>query len=89
MPKLKLAPLPDDKPVKITITLSAEQVALVTAYGTAVGSTGGKVPSIERLIPPIIERFIRSDRAFARQLRPRTVKDAGNTLLRQPNESSR
>ena len=46
MSKLKLAPLPDDKPVKVTITLSAEQVALLAAYGAAVGSADGKPPSV-------------------------------------------
>ena len=66
MPKLKLSPLPDDKPVKVTVTLSAELAGLIAAYGAAVGSSGGKTPSIERLIPPIIERFIRGDRAFMR-----------------------
>ena len=77
MSKLKLAPLPDDKPVKVTVTLSAEQVALLAAYGTAVGSADGKPPSVERLIPPIIERFIRSDREFTRQSRPSTARRAG------------
>lgn len=76
MPPLKLGPLPDDKPIKVTVTLSAELACLLGAYGVAVGSTDGKTPSLERLIPPIIERFIRSDRAFTRQLRPRIGRNA-------------
>ena len=66
MPKLKLGPLPDEKPVKVMVTLSAELAGLIASYGAAVGSADGKAPSIERLIPPIIERFIRGDRAFMR-----------------------
>ncbi len=64
--KLKLSPLPDEKPVKVTVALSAELAALIAAYGAAVGSSDGKAPSVERLIPPIVERFIRGDRAFMR-----------------------
>ena len=87
MSKFKLAPLPDDKPVKVTITLSVADIELLTAYGAAVGSTDGKPPSIERLIPPIIERFIRSDRAFARQLRPRIARAAAGSSP-QPHDDS-
>jgi len=89
MPTLKLGPLPDDKPIKVTVTLSAELAGLLGAYGAAVGSTDGKAPSLERLIPPIIERFIRSDRAFARQLRPRIAKAAPTSSSRAEEESSR
>lgn len=83
MPKLKLAPLPDDKPVKVTVTLSAEQVSLITAYGAAVGAADGKPPGVERLVPLMVERFIRSDRAFMRQRRPdlvreKTAREAGS-----------
>ena len=89
MPKLKLSPLPDDKPVKVTVTLSAELAGLIASYGAAVGSTDGKPPSIERLIPPIIERFIRSDRAFTRQLRPRNGSNAEGLPPRPHDGSSR
>ena len=89
MPKLKLAPLPEDKPVKVTVTLSAELAGLIASYGAAVGSTDGKPPSIERLIPPIIERFIRSDRAFTRQLRPQTASNAEGSSPLPHDESFR
>ncbi|WP_428396061.1 DUF2274 domain-containing protein [Lichenicoccus sp.] len=56
-PKLKLGPLPDEKPVKATVTLSAELAGLIASHGAAVGSTDGKPPSMEQLIPPIIQRF--------------------------------
>ena len=75
MARLKLGPLPDDKPARVTVTLSAEQVSLITAYGAAVGAADGKPPSIERLVPLMVERFIRSDRAFMRQRRPGLVRE--------------
>jgi hypothetical protein len=62
MAKLKLGPIPDEKPARLTITLSAELAALLRTYADAVGS--GK-----RIVPPILERFIRTDRAFMRTRR--------------------
>ena len=38
MTKLKLGPIPDDKPVRLTITLSAELAVLLRTYADAVGS---------------------------------------------------
>ena len=63
---LKLGPIPDDKPVRLTITLSAELAALLCSYANAVGSRSSKPLTVERIIPPILERFIKTDRAFMR-----------------------
>lgn len=81
MAKLKLAPLPDDKPVKLTITISAELAALLKAYAEAVGSADGGAATVERLIPPLVERFIRSDRAF---MKGRRRDQAVGTEVRRP-----
>jgi len=64
--KLKLGPIPDDKPVRLTITLSAELASLLRSYADAVGSRNGKSVIIERIVPHILERFIKTDRAFMR-----------------------
>ena len=68
MPKLKLGPLPDDKPVRLTVTLPAELHRLLLAYAEALAAEGGATaaPGVEKLIPPMLERFVRSDRAFFR-----------------------
>lgn len=87
MPKLKLGPLPDDKPVKLTITVSAELAALLKAYAEAVGSASGRVTAIERMIPPIVERFVRSDRAFMRQHRPQPIGGADEPISRPLKQS--
>jgi hypothetical protein len=63
--KLKLGPIPDDKPVRVTI-LSAELAALLRSYADAVGSRSSKPLTVERIVPPILERFIKTDRAFMR-----------------------
>jgi hypothetical protein len=69
MTKLKLGPIPDDKPVRLTIIISAELAALLSAYAEAVGSGNIKPVTVERIVPHILERFIRSDRVFMRTRR--------------------
>ena len=69
MMKLKLGPIPDDKPVRLTIILSAELAALLHTYADAVGSGNSKPVTVERIVPHILERFIRTDRAFMRRRR--------------------
>jgi len=79
MMKLKLGPIPDDKPVRLTIVVSAELAALLRAYAEAVGSGNTKPVTVERIVPPMLERFIRTDRAFMRTRRhvvDRTARSA-------------
>ena len=67
MTRLKLADLADEKPVRLTLELSARLHRDLVAYALAVN--GGDVkgaPTTERLIPPMLERFIATDRAFAK-----------------------
>ena len=70
--KLKLGPIPDDKPLRLTITLSAELAALLRSYADAVGSRSSKPLTVERIVLPILERFIKTDRAFMRTRRHAT-----------------
>lgn len=70
MTRLKLGPIPDDKPVRLTIILPAELAELLRAYAQAVGSGNpGKPVTLERIVPPMLDRFIRTDRAFMRTRR--------------------
>lgn len=67
MTRLKLADIADEKPVRLTIELSARLHRALLSYGVAVnGGDSAGAPSAERLIPPMLERFIASDRGFAR-----------------------
>jgi hypothetical protein len=70
MPKLKLGPLPSDKPVKITLELSAALHENLSAYARALSEETGQA-AIEptKLIAPMLERFIKTDRAFAKARR--------------------
>ncbi|MDE2184220.1 MAG: DUF2274 domain-containing protein [Alphaproteobacteria bacterium] len=66
MPNLKLAKLPDRKPVKITITVSAELNASLQAYAATYRETYGDAEEVSELIPYMVEQFLAADRAFAK-----------------------
>lgn len=65
--KLKLSAIPDDKPVKLSIELPAEvHRDLVTYAEVMARDSGGTAPEPARLIAPMVQRFMATDRAFAR-----------------------
>lgn len=70
MAKLKLGALEDDKPVKLTLELPAPVHRDLVAYADALSrETGQPVSDAARLIAPMLERFMASDRAFTRSAR--------------------
>jgi hypothetical protein len=70
MTKLKLGPLPDDKPVKITVELPAELHRSLADYAEVLArETGQPVTDPVKLIVPMLERFIATDRGFAKARR--------------------
>ena len=73
MTKLKLGPLADDKPVKISIELPAAVHRDFVAYAQVLGRTTGQTaPEPSKLIVPMVERFMATDRAFAKARRDRS-----------------
>ena len=66
MAKLKLGPIVDDKPVKVTLELPARLHRDLTAYAEILAREAGQ-PATDpaRLIIPMLERFIGTDRGFA------------------------
>jgi hypothetical protein len=65
--KLKLGPLADDKPVKITVEIPASLHRDLTAYADALGRANGQtIADPLKLIVPMLQRFIATDRAFAK-----------------------
>ncbi len=78
MTKLKLGPLADDKPVKISIELPAGLHRDLIAYAEVLGrTTGQSVPDPAKLIVPMIERFMATDRGFAKAKRTTAQARAG------------
>jgi hypothetical protein len=75
MSKLKLGPLEDDKPVKVAVELSAALHRDLLAYAeTLAKETGRSIGEPAKLIAPMIERFMASDRGFAKLRRQRLLQ---------------
>ena len=67
MTKLKLGPLADDRPVKLTVELPATVHRDLAAYAAALAAeTGGEAVTPEKLVAPMLARFMASDRGFSR-----------------------
>lgn len=73
MTKLRLGPIAEEKPVKLTVEISGSLMRELGAYGEVHAKLTGLASPLtpERLIPPMIERFIASDREFSKQRRLR------------------
>ncbi len=70
MTKLKLGPLADDKPVKVTVELPAQLHRDLTAYADVLARESGQpITDPVRLIVPMLKRFIATDRGFAKARR--------------------
>lgn len=70
MTKLKLGPLVDDKPVKVTVELPGLLHRDLVAYAEVLArETGQSAADPVRLIVPMLERFIAMDREFAKARR--------------------
>ena len=74
MAKLKLGALSDDKPVKVTLDLPAVLHRDLAAYAEILGRENNHPPTDPaRLIVPMLQRFIETDRGFARARRAMAI----------------
>lgn len=65
MTKLKLSAIPHDKPVKLTVELPADVFKDLTSYADAIGREGGHgAPDPVKLISPMLQRFMATDKGF-------------------------
>ena len=70
MAKLKLGPLENDKPVKMTVELPAPVHRDLLAYAEVLGrETGQAVVDPVKLVGPMLARFMATDRAFGKARR--------------------
>jgi len=73
MTKLKLGPLVDDRPVKVTVELPGPLHRDLLAYAELLArETGQPISDPVKLIVPMLERFIATDRGFVRSRKPRS-----------------
>lgn len=67
MAKLKLSAIADDKPVKVSVELPAGLHRDLVAYAEVLShETGQSIANPVKLIVPMLQRFIATDRAFVR-----------------------
>lgn len=70
MAKPKIGPIPDDKPVKVTVELPATLHRDLAAYAEVLARESGQpAANPVRLIAPMLERFMATDRAFVKARR--------------------
>jgi hypothetical protein len=70
MAKLKLGAIVDDKPIKLTIELPALLHRDLVAYAEVLArETGRPATDPAKLIAPMVQRFIATDRGFAKARR--------------------
>ena len=67
MQELKLARLPDRKPVKISITVNPGLNQKLGAYAEAYKGAYGDEEKVSDLIPYMLEQFLNGDRQFKSQ----------------------
>jgi hypothetical protein len=80
MAKLRLGIIESDKPVKLAIELSASVHRDLLAYAEAHAKETGQTPlEPAKLVGPMLERFMATDRGFARTRRKRSGSDKSSS----------
>lgn len=69
MTKPKLGLFVDDKPVKLTLELSAQVHRDLVAYAEVLAAESGQAVDPAKLVAPMLARFMATDRAFAKARR--------------------
>lgn len=69
MSKLRLGPLADDKPVRLTVDLTVGTHRDLFAYAQVFASEMGQSAEPVRLFTPMLARFMEGDRAFTKARR--------------------
>ena len=73
MTKLKLGPIVDDRSVKVSVDLPGPLHRDLLAYAEVLArETGQPISDPVKLIVPMLERFMATDRGFARSRKPRS-----------------
>ncbi|WP_227271001.1 DUF2274 domain-containing protein [Roseobacter weihaiensis] len=66
MNRLKLGDIRDERPIKLTVELPAEVHRDLTVYAEILGAENGNKLEPVKLIAPMLERFMKTDRGFAK-----------------------
>ena len=87
MTKLKLGPLADDKPVRLTVEIPAATHRDLMAYAEVLGLDTGQPVEPAKLIAPMLARFMATDRGFAAARRRPPSNGARSTFGAPAQES--
>ena len=89
MTKLKLGPIVEDKPVKVMLELPGPLHRDLVAYAEVLArETGEPAPDPVKLVVPMLERFIATDREFAKARREAGGAASISASLPAPGPSS-
>jgi hypothetical protein len=89
MAQLKLGMIEDDKPVKVSFEMTAAVHRDLVSYAEVLArETGRSVDDPSKLVAPMIERFMATDRGFAKMRRERLTKGASATLPKLPKHGT-
>lgn len=64
--RLKLGAILDERPVRLTVELPADVHRSLIAYGEALAKATGQSIDPVKLVAPMLDKFMASDRAFVR-----------------------
>ncbi|AXM99724.1 MULTISPECIES: DUF2274 domain-containing protein [Acetobacter] len=79
MTKLRLGPIENDKPVRLTIDLPAAVHRDLVEYGRLLARESGQAEiTPPKLIAPMLARFMEGDRAFQRRRRAQKKEASGS-----------
>jgi len=73
MAKLKLGPIADEKPVRLSAELPAAVHRDLVAYAEVLGRETGQAIEPAQLVAPMLARFMTADRGFAKARRWRVA----------------
>lgn len=76
MSQLKLGPIMEDRPVKMTIDLPASVHRDLLEYARVHAAQTAQSTAPEKLVAPMLARFMATDRGFARARRQSTHYDS-------------
>ena len=76
MTRLRLGPIAQDKPVRLSIELPASVHRDLAAYANALAvESGTPALAVDRLVAPMLAQFMSTDRGFAKLRRQSVSKD--------------
>ena len=76
-PQLKLAHIKDDKPVRLTVELPAAAHRDLAAYAEILRQDTGRTLTPAKLVAPMVERFMATDRGFVKARNARAAAGTG------------